>query len=460
MTWRDAIAVAARSVRRRAGRAVLTVLAIALAATLLTSLLIASGAARRRVLDQVSEGGPLAGIEVAAAAPNPGALDSDQPAPGAPRAIDDAALRRIAAVPNVKSVVPVVATPVVVVPPATVVTTPSTGSGTTADTTPSSFGPRRPGGQAAEGDPVPDTLIGVDTAHAQDLPISVIAGRMPDPGSLTEVAVTRDFARRVGLDDAHAKSLIGSEVTIGAPRAFDIGRDQRYRGRWTRQEIVGVVAQEAAAGDVVAPIEQARLARAWTEASVQPAAFTVDPSPYSLLFVVAKGLDHVTDVRVAINRIGYSTSAPETLIAQVQRYLRVVEIVLGGIGFIALFIAALGITNAMLAAVRERRREIGVLKAIGARDRDVRRVFLLEAGTLGFVGGAIGALLGYALARSLSSVVNRYLSEQHLAGVSLGMPVALLAAAIGGATLLALVAGTIPAQRAARLPARQAMGDR
>jgi ABC-type antimicrobial peptide transport system permease subunit len=186
----------------------------------------------------------------------------------------------------------------------------------------------------------------------------------------------------------------------------------------------------------------------------------VDPSPYSALFVVASGLDRVTEVRESIDRIGFSTSAPETLIASVQRYLHVVEIVLGGIGSIGLLIAALGITNAMLAAVRERRREIGVLKAIGARDRDVRRVFLLEAGTLGFAGGVVGSVFGYALARALASVVNRYLTQEQLPGIAFGVPVAVLALAVVGATLLALVAGTLPAQRAARLPARQAMGDR
>ena len=57
-------------------------------------------------------------------------------------------------------------------------------------------------------------------------------------------------------------------------------------------------------------------------------------------------------------------------------------------------VAALGITNAMLAAVRERRREIGVLKAIGARDRDVYRIFLVEAAVLGFVGGVLGTVAG------------------------------------------------------------------
>ena len=132
---------------------------------------------------------------------------------------------------------------------------------------------------------------------------------------------------------------------------------------------------------------------------------------------------------------------------------------LGGIGFIALSIATLGISNAMLAAIRERRREIGVLKAVGATDRDVRRVFLVEAGTLGLIGGIIGATVGYLTAQILAGVVNRYLSNQGLQTVDLGFPLALLALVITGATVLALAAGVLPAMRAARMPARQAIGD-
>jgi ABC-type lipoprotein release transport system permease subunit len=64
------------------------------------------------------------------------------------------------------------------------------------------------------------------------------------------------------------------------------------------------------------------------------------------------------------------------------------------------------------------------------------------------------------LARALASVVNRYLTQEHLQGVAFGLPVAVLGLAVVGATLLALIAGTLPAQRAAGLPARQAMGDR
>ena len=140
-----------------------------------------------------------------------------------------------------------------------------------------------------------------------------------------------------------------------------------------------------------------------------------------------------------------------------DRYTQVVEIVLSAIGLIALGIAALGITNAMMAAVRERRTDIGVMKAIGARDRDVRRIFLVEAGALGAAGGVVGTTLGYLIARIVGFAVNRYLSSQSLAGIHVGLPLAVVAIGIAGSTVLALAAGTVPAQRAARIPARQAM---
>jgi ABC-type antimicrobial peptide transport system permease subunit len=225
-------------------------------------------------------------------------------------------------------------------------------------------------------------------------------------------------------------------------------------------EIVGVVAQELGGGQFVVPIGVARTARSWTLAPGSAQVFGGDTSPYSALFVVASSLQRVGAVRAEITKVGFSTSAPETLIESVQRYLHVVEIVLAGIGLIGLVIAALGIANAMLAAVRERRREIGVLKAIGARDRDVRRIFLLEAATLGCLGGIIGTVAGWLTARALAGVVNGYLAKQGLAGVTLGVPSVILVGGVIGATVLALVAGTVPAQRAAQLPARQAMGDR
>jgi putative ABC transport system permease protein len=440
MSWRDAAAMALRHGQRRLGRVVLTVVAVALAAALLSALLIAVGVARGRVLSAVSKGGPLTGIEVFPNTADASQLDSDAAHLGAPRVLDDAVVRRMGRLADVTAVAPLKSTPVVVIPP--------------------------PGSaRRSQSAPFRDALTGADLQHASRLPITVLAGRLPGNASLHEVAVTESYLRLVGLPDSDRLRVIGTEVEIGAPRIFDEAGGVAIRERWTRSLIVGVVAAQGLSGHVIGSLAQVQAAHRWSAASTVPpgrglADFARDlagTSPYNLLFVDTRGLDTVGTVRAAITRLGYSSSAPESLISSVDRYTNVVEIVLSAIGLIALGIAALGIANAMMAAVRERRPDIGVLKAIGARDRDVRRLFLVEAASLGAVGGAIGTVLGYLIARLVGLAVNHYLTGQHLAGVHVGLPILVVLIGIGGSTAVALVAGTAPAQRAARIPARQAM---
>lgn len=440
MSWVDALRLAARSVLRRPGRAALTIVAVALAAALFTAMLTMAGTAQGRVLNQLAKGGPLAGIQVAAAAADPSQLGSDNPTQGPPKPIDNPALVRIAHVRGVETVLPIVTAQSLVIWPGHVLA---------------------PGGHGGPDDPrniVFDELVGVGLTHANDLPITVSAGRLPASRSLTEVDVTPVLLARYGIATKHEASAIGSVIELGAPRGFrDPDGSPVFRSRWTEAKIVGVVTQQAGSGGVLTALPLAQASHNWTAAGDITVDTDVPRSPYAGLFVIAKGLDQVPAVRATIESIGYSTSAPENLIATVQRYVHVVEIVLGGIGVIALAIASLGIANALLAAVRERRREIGILKAVGARDRDVLRTFLIEAGVMGALGGLIGTILGVFLARLVAEVVNGYLTSQGLTGVHVGTPYLLGIIAVFGSVALALLAGTFPARRAARLPAREAV---
>jgi ABC-type antimicrobial peptide transport system permease subunit len=408
-TW-DAIALAARSVARRSGRVLLAVLAVALAAALLTALLTVAATTRSRVLGQITKGGPLAGITV------------DGPD------LDRSAVRRIAGVPGVVSVLPVVSLQQAVLAP-----------------DPPVYGPSA----APLAAPFIEGVVGVDLARADRFPISVIAGRLPAPGSMTEVAVTEGYLERVGLDRSLAVRVLGTELELGTPRFPGARVAGGAFGRWTRSTVVGVVAQDAGPGDFLVPMQQAEAAWDFSSGGSDPR--------FAALMVEARTLANVSAVRERIGELGYATIASETLLTNVVRYVHVVEIVLSGIGLIALVIAALGIGNAMLAAVRERRREIGVLKAIGARDRDILRVFLMEAAFVGLIGGALGTLAGWGAAKAVGVAVNGYLASQGLAGARVIFPVTLVAGAVAGSTVLAVVAGAVPALRASRLPAVEAM---
>src|SRR5207245_948336 len=113
--------------------------------------------AQTRVLGELSKGGPLAGISVAAAAPDPAGVDSDNPQPGPARSLDQDAMRRIAAIPDVRSVVPIVDTRVLVI-------VPSAANGT-----------------------LVETLVGTDLRRSSQLPLTLLAGRLPAAGSATEI---------------------------------------------------------------------------------------------------------------------------------------------------------------------------------------------------------------------------------------------------------------------------------
>jgi len=438
VTWRHAIFLANRELRRRTGRAVLTVLAVALAAALLTALLTIALTAETKVLDELAKGGPLSGIKVAAAKADPAQATQDDARPGEATILDQAAVDRIGTLPFIRAVVPVM------VVRATIVVAE----------------PKRDGKPL---DAFVENVVGVDIQQVPTLPVSVLTGRLPAPGATNEVTVNEAFLERLGYSRNEAARFVGTQINVSTTRSVRVGNERRDVQRWTRATIVGVVAQDAGEGQILAPKELVEPARTWivgnpgggTRRLSDPAVAT----PFAGVFVVADSIENVGKVRAEISAIGYSTSAPENLIASVDRYLKVVEIVLTSVGLIALAVAALGISNASLAAVRERRREIGVLKAVGASDRDIRRVFLVESGALGLIGGVLGVVLGYLTAVVVSAFVNRYLVEQGFEAVPVALPITTMLAVTVGSTLLAIIAGILPAAKAARLPARAAMGS-
>jgi hypothetical protein len=380
MGWRDAIAMAGRELRRRPGRAILTIVSVALAAALLTALVAIASTGRDRVLDQITHGGALASISVAAAAPNPSQEGLDSPTPGKAKFITGAALSAMKKIPNVKIVIPIRQAEVIVLPPAQ----PPKGSTLSAPTGHSPVVPI-----------YVNNLVGVDLNQVSSLPISLLVGKYPSTGSTTEVDVTSDYLMHLGLAKASAREVVGTDIQLGAFRV--LGGHFRVGLRWNTLEIVGVVDQQAGSGEFLTYPSLAASDFRWTAAGRANGDFGAPRSPYAGVLVEADQLSHVSAVRDRIATIGYSSGAPEDVIVSVEKYLHVIEFILTAIGVVALAIAALGIANALLAAVRERRREIGVMKAIGARDRDVMRTFLVEAGCLGLVGGILGTAIGIAI---------------------------------------------------------------
>ncbi len=156
-----------------------------------------------------------------------------------------------------------------------------------------------------------------------------------------------------------------------------------------------------------------------------------------------------------IKERGFQIFSPLEFIKQIQQTFAVIQAVLGGIGAIALIVAAFGIANTMVMAIYERTREIGLMKAVGASDRDVLLVFLIEAASIGLLGGIFGVLFGWLAGEAVSSILSGVLAQGAPPGGTppdvVIMPGWLPPFAIAFATLIGLLSGLYPAVRATRL---------
>ena len=125
---------------------------------------------------------------------------------------------------------------------------------------------------------------------------------------------------------------------------------------------------------------------------------------------------------------------------------------LATIGGVSLFVATMMIINTLVMAVLERRREIGLLKSLGASNGDVVRLFLTEASVIGALGGVGGLLLGYLVARITSALANAQAVRAGATGLDLvAFPIWLILGAMALAVAVSVAAGLYPARRAARV---------
>lgn len=184
---------------------------------------------------------------------------------------------------------------------------------------------------------------------------------------------------------------------------------------------------------------------------------------YNRAIIKVKDIDSVTAVLESVKKLGYEAYSPVQTLDDMKKQSAGLRQILGGIGVMAFIIAAIGIANTMYMSIYERTREIGIIKVIGARLGDIRRLFLLEAGWIGIFGGCCGVGLSlaasYALNKFNISIGGQIMwtpqGEQKLP--SSYIPLWLMGAAAGFSIVASLVAGLLPARRAMKLSVMKAL---
>jgi putative ABC transport system permease protein len=166
----------------------------------------------------------------------------------------------------------------------------------------------------------------------------------------------------------------------------------------------------------------------------------------------------VQPVENAVKKMGFNTFSILDATRSLRQFFAVLDLFLGIFGSLALAVASIGIVNTLVMAILERRREIGIMKAIGASDADVRTLFFAEAGAMGALGGIVGVALGWSMGQAINFGTNIYLKRQALPPEHFwSVPWWLVAGAIVFAFIVSLVSGLYPAGRAARLDPVQAL---
>ncbi|HEY1011413.1 MAG TPA: ABC transporter permease [Herpetosiphonaceae bacterium] len=182
---------------------------------------------------------------------------------------------------------------------------------------------------------------------------------------------------------------------------------------------------------------------------------------YDEALVTTDGIEAARQLIQPMRAEGFQVQSVELLYALTNRVLAMVQVMLGSIGGLALMVASLGVMNTLAMAIYERTREIGVLKAVGASNRDVRRLFLIEAALIGLLGSAAGSLVGWLITVGLNRLLLSTLAEAELPPTGAFFVVTwwLVAGVIGFSMLISAAAGLLPAMRAARLEPVKALNQ-
>lgn len=180
---------------------------------------------------------------------------------------------------------------------------------------------------------------------------------------------------------------------------------------------------------------------------------------YESASVKCESIDYVSSVQSEIKSLGYEAYSNMDSVNSMKEISNSLQALLGAIGAVSLFIAAIGITNTMIMAIYERTREIGIMKVIGAQLKDIKKLFLLEAALIGFLGGVFGIIISLIVSLILNNVNIPFLNMMSATEGSKisSIPLWLCLAALCFSTIIGLISGYFPAKRAMKLSALTAI---
>ena len=172
---------------------------------------------------------------------------------------------------------------------------------------------------------------------------------------------------------------------------------------------------------------------------------------YKSCSVNVDDIEHVGEVQKKLTDMGFQASSNADWMKQSEQQSNMIQAVLGGIGAVSLFVAAIGIANTMMMSIYERTKEIGIIKVLGCDMKVIRNMFLLESGFIGFMGGVVGLVFSAGISFAINHLLQIGQTMTGMSGNISRIPLWLAAASVGFAVLMGMAAGFFPALRAMKL---------
>jgi putative ABC transport system permease protein len=207
------------------------------------------------------------------------------------------------------------------------------------------------------------------------------------------------------------------------------------------------------------PLDQVKVINEWANGI----RINYNKTGYNQVIVKVTDPNQALDIADQITQMGFQANSPQSFLQGINNTFLILQLVFGGVGAIALLVAAIGIANTMAMSILERTREIGLMKAVGATNRDVLSIFLGEAAGIGFLGGLGGVIVGWLAAQAINVIAIIYLagqaSQQGSAPPSVAVytPIWLPVFALIFSTFIGMLSGLYPALRAATMIPVQAL---
>jgi putative ABC transport system permease protein len=300
-------------------------------------------------------------------------------------------------------------------------------------------------------------VIGVDAADLSELGLEATEGSTElGRGAVVIGALVPsnfyDPRMRPGQEPPPPPQLYGQQIQIVVVKWDAQGNEIRKN---LSMRVTGVLKETRGESDwtMYFPLDQVKALNEWA----QGRRINYNKEGYGQVIVKVQDVEQVLQISEQITAMGFQAFTPQSFLEGINNFYLGMQVVFGGVGAIALLVAAIGIANTMTMSILERTREIGLMKAVGATNRDVLAIFLGEAAGIGFIGGLGGVIIGWLAGQAINVIGLVYFANQ--AGqqggaaptIAVYTPVWLPLFALIFSTIIGMISGLYPALRAATM---------